>query len=58
VPYSDLPLVQELRAMLRQFKGSAKVAPHAADTSRKWLDWPEYLQVRSAACLLSDCLTA
>jgi hypothetical protein len=45
VPYSDLALVQELRALLRQFKSSARVAPCASDTSAKWLDWPEYLQV-------------
>jgi hypothetical protein len=37
--------------MLRRFKGSAKVAPPASDTSLKWLAWPEFLQVRGGARL-------
>ena len=34
-PYSDVELVQELRAMLRDRKQEAKVAPPATDTGER-----------------------
>jgi hypothetical protein len=44
-PYSDLPVVKELRALINAANKSAKVAPRVADETLKWLDWPEYLKV-------------
>ncbi|EFN54907.1 hypothetical protein CHLNCDRAFT_135039 [Chlorella variabilis] len=43
--YSDLGVVKELRAMSNAAKRQAKVAPRVSDEEKKWLDWPEYLQV-------------
>ena len=44
-PYSDLPVVRELRAMANKAKSAGKVASRAADESLKWLDWPDFLAV-------------
>ena len=51
--YSDIEVVQELRAMLRDLKHEAKVAPSATDTSAKWLSWPDYLGLVSK--LKAEC---
>ena len=51
--YSDIEVVQEVRAMLRDLKTEAKVAPAATDTSEKWLSWPEYLDLVSR--LKAEC---
>ncbi|GAX85549.1 hypothetical protein CEUSTIGMA_g12964.t1 [Chlamydomonas eustigma] len=51
--YSDLDVVQELRAMLKNMKQAVKVAPPATDSALKWLDWPDFLKV--VECLRLEC---
>ncbi|KAL4540242.1 hypothetical protein Ndes2526A_g03237 [Nannochloris sp. 'desiccata'] len=44
-PYSDLPVVKELRTLINTANRASKVAPRVSDEAAKWLDWPEYLQL-------------
>jgi hypothetical protein len=58
-PYSDLPVVKELRTLINTANKASKVAPRVSDEAAKWLDWPEYLQLvqelrKECALLLPD----
>jgi len=44
-PYSDLPVVKELRTLINTANKASKIAPRVSDEAAKWLDWPEYLQL-------------
>ena len=39
------PVVAELVRVQRGARARGDKAPHAADETKKWLDWPEYLQL-------------
>jgi hypothetical protein len=58
-PYSDLPVVKELRTLINTANKASKVAPRVSDEAAKWLDWPEYLALvqelrKECALLLPD----
>ena len=42
-PYQDLEVVTEMRKLAKDAKARWRIAPACADTSAKWLAWPEYL---------------
>ena len=46
-------LVKELMRLQRGSRARARVAPRAADESKKWLDWPKYLVL--VECLKLEC---
>jgi len=46
-------IVKELLRLQRNAKARAEVAPRAADESKKWLDWPQYLML--VECLKLEC---
>jgi hypothetical protein len=51
--YADIPIINELRELVRLTNERVKESPRIADESQKWLDWPEFL-----ACveyLKKDC---
>ena len=50
VPDHDLLVVRELRSMANDTKRAMKLAPRAADEQRKWLQWPEFVTVRTVLC--------
>lgn len=51
--YVDIPLIGELRELIRLTNERAKIAPRSDDESLKWLDWPDYLLC--VQYLLKDC---
>lgn len=44
-PFQDIELITELRGMSKTAKKRAATAAFVADSSKKWLDWDEFLQV-------------
>ncbi len=44
-PYSDIPVINELRKLSKDSRKRSKVASPPADESLKWLDWSQYLDV-------------
>ena len=52
-PYTDLPVVRELRAMSRAATAASRRAPRVADERAKWLEWGEYLDL--VAELRTEC---
>jgi hypothetical protein len=44
-PYSDLPVIKELRSLINTANKASKIAPRVSDEAAKWVDWPEYLQL-------------
>ena len=55
-PYRDLPVMQELAAMLKVASKAANTAPLVADEAAKFMTWPEYLQF--VAALRAECAGA
>lgn len=43
--FDDIPVVRELRKLHRDANKRQTLAPRSSDENRKWLSWPEYLQV-------------
>lgn len=43
--FNDIPVVRELRKLHRDANKLQRVAPHSSSLEKKWLSWPEYLQV-------------
>lgn len=41
--YSDIPVVQEMRALQNMYRKQTKVEPRATDESKKFVEWPEFL---------------
>lgn len=41
-------VVRELRKMANESKAAGKIAPRSADEKLKWLEWPEFVTVRSS----------
>ena len=52
-PYTDLPVVRELRAMSRAATAASRRSPRVADERAKWLEWGEYLDL--VAELRTEC---
>eukprot|EP00192_Tetraselmis_astigmatica_P003402 CAMPEP_0117688120 /NCGR_PEP_ID=MMETSP0804-20121206/23611_1 /TAXON_ID=1074897 /ORGANISM="Tetraselmis astigmatica, Strain CCMP880" /LENGTH=591 /DNA_ID=CAMNT_0005500453 /DNA_START=320 /DNA_END=2095 /DNA_ORIENTATION=+ len=44
-PYSDIPVVREIRCLTKGVAAKQKNAGYVVDENLKWLDWPQYLQV-------------
>ncbi|CAJ1959109.1 unnamed protein product [Cylindrotheca closterium] len=43
--FSDIPLIKEIRKLHRDANMRQKLAPRSSNEQKKWLSWPEYLQV-------------
>lgn len=43
--FGDIPVIRELRKLHRDANRRQAVAPRVSNEDRKWLSWPEYLQV-------------
>lgn len=43
LPYADVPVVQEMRVMQNVYRKRQKMEPRAADESKKFVEWPEFL---------------
>ena len=52
----DLMVVRELRKMANESKAAGKIAPRSADEKLKWLEWPEFVTVRSRLLSLAVLL--
>ena len=52
-PYVDIPLICELRELIRDTNKRVKIGSRTKDESKKWLDWPDYLLC--VQYLLKDC---
>jgi len=44
---NDLLIVRELRKMSSLSKRGERIAARTSDEDLKWLDWPDFVQVRS-----------
>ena len=47
-------VVRELRKMANESKAAGKIAPRSADEKLKWLEWPEFVTVRSVPLTYSS----
>jgi hypothetical protein len=43
--FDDIPIIKEIRKLHRDANKRQRLAPRSSDEQRKWLSWPEYLQV-------------
>ena len=43
--FTDIPLIREIRKLHRTANQKQRNAPKSSDEKKKWLAWPEYLQV-------------
>jgi phosphorylcholine metabolism protein LicD len=43
--FDDIPLIKEIRKLHRDANKRQRLAPRSSNEQRKWLSWPEYLQV-------------
>jgi integrase len=43
--FDDIPVIRELRKLHRDANKRQTLSPRSSDEDRKWLSWPEYLQV-------------
>jgi hypothetical protein len=43
--FEDIPMIRELRKLHRDANKRQRVAPRSSNEAKKWLSWPEYLQV-------------
>ena len=43
--FDDIPVIRELRKLHRDANKRQSLSPRSSDEDRKWLSWPEYLQV-------------
>lgn len=43
LPYSDVPVVQEMRSLQNVYRKQQKREPRASDESKKFVEWPEFL---------------
>lgn len=43
--FADIPLIKEIRKLHRDANKRQKKAPRSSNEQKKWLSWPEYLQV-------------
>ncbi|KAL3937627.1 MAG: hypothetical protein SGBAC_007301 [Bacillariaceae sp.] len=43
--FADIPLIKEIRKLHRDANKRQKLAPRSSNEQKKWLSWPEYLQV-------------
>lgn len=46
--FEDIPVIRELRKLHRDANKRQTRSPRSSDEDRKWLSWPEYLQVIEA----------
>lgn len=57
--YRDIPIIEELRELLRAANKRIKNTPKVADENKKWLDWSEYLaaveRLKEECALRLDC---
>lgn len=44
-PYDDVPAIKELRKLQRDASRKQTAAGRSSDESKKWITWPQYLQV-------------
>ena len=51
--FEDIHVVREIRKLHRDANRRQKLAPRVSDEDKKWLSWPEYLEVvqKSKSCL-------
>ena len=45
ITFSDIPIIQEIRKLHRTAEQKNRNGPRSSDEQKKWLHWPEYLQV-------------
>jgi hypothetical protein len=43
--FDDIPMIREIRKLHRDANKRQSMAPRSSDEDRKWLSWPDYLQV-------------
>jgi integrase len=43
--FDDIPVIRELRKLHRDANKRQSLSPRSSEEDRKWLSWPEYLQV-------------
>lgn len=43
--FDDIPIIREVRKLHRDANKRQRVAPRSSDEGKKWISWPEYLQV-------------
>jgi len=43
--FADIPLIKEIRKLHRDANKRQKLAPRSSNEQKKWLSWPEYLEV-------------
>ena len=55
---NDLLIVRELRKMSSLSKRGEKMAPRASEEELKWLNWPDFVQVREHQVVLLHLLHA
>lgn len=44
-PYDDIPAIRELRKLHREANRKQTIAGRSSDEAKKWISWPQYLQV-------------
>ena len=45
ITFMDIPIIQEIRKLHRAAEQKNRNGPRSSDEQKKWLHWPEYLQV-------------